>query len=394
MKQLTYIRRGRLEWRDVVEPRLIEDTDAIVRPFAAARCDGDHVPLFHSLSGALRAGVACHYIDPLVVDAFGKQPYKGPYAFGHECVAEVLRCGNEVRSVRPGDHVIVPWSISCGVCEVCASGLTTKCETRGTRLANAYGFGDALGNWGGLVSDIVRVPFADRMLIAVPTGVAPESLASASDNLPDAWRTVGPFLQRRPGAPVLVVGGSARSIGLYAAGLAVAAGSSRVDYVDTDTERLAIAQALGANPVQAIDSSRWYRRASAPLRGGYPITVDASANRSRLVYAVRCLAPGGHCTSVGYYFYVGTKLPLWRMYVNGGSFHTGLSHPHVDTPAVLELVASGRFKPERVTTLLAAWDDAPRAFLERTTKVVVHRSPLGTAGTDSVKPVQDVPRHA
>jgi hypothetical protein len=44
---------------------------------------------------------------------------------------------------------------------------------------------------------------------------------------------------------------------------------------------------------------------------------------------------------------------------------------------VLRLVASGRFKPELVTTLLAEWDDAP--FLERTTKVVIRRPPLAAA---------------
>lgn len=379
MKQLTYVRKGRLEWRDAEAPALEAPTDALVRPFVAARCDGDSVPLFHNLSGALRLGIACHYIDPLVTAAFGDRPFEGPYAFGHECVAEVLQCGGDVRGFGPGDRVVVPWSISCGVCPTCVSGLTTKCERRGPRLANGYGFGAALGNWGGVVSDVVRVPFADRMLIRVPSGVVPEAVASASDNLPDAWRTVGPFLRSRPGAPVLVVGGSARSIGLYAAGIAVAAGSSRVDYVDSNAERLGIAAALGANPVEAPDAARWYRRSAPLLAGGYPITVDASASRPRLEYAVRCLAPGGHCTSVGYYFYAGTKLPLWQLYVNGGSFHTGLSHPHVDAPDVLRLVELGRFRPELVTTLLADWDDAPRAFLTRTTKVVIRREPLGVA---------------
>jgi alcohol dehydrogenase len=89
-----------------------------------------------------------------------------------------------------------------------------------------YGFGATGGDWGGMLGDLVRVPFADAMLMRVPDGVAPESIASASDNLPDAWRTVAPHLAANPGAEVLVLGGGARSIGL-AAGLAVALGAGR-----------------------------------------------------------------------------------------------------------------------------------------------------------------------
>jgi alcohol dehydrogenase len=103
-----------------------------------------------------------------------------------------------------------------------------------------------MGDWGGMVSDLVRVPFADAMLVHVPAGVDPMKLASASDNMPDAWRAVGPQLAKEPNASVLVVGGGARSIGLYAAGMAVALGASRVDYVDDDPERLAIAQSRSA----------------------------------------------------------------------------------------------------------------------------------------------------
>ena len=126
-----------------------------------------------------------------------------------------------------------------------------------------------MGPWGGMMSDLVRVPYADAMLVPVPVGVNPVSLASASDNIPDAWRTVAPLLSaKKPEAPVLVVGGAAPSIGLYAASIAVVLGSAQVDYVDCDPGRLAIAQSLGANPIQIPDKERkrnkWYRPAGPP----------------------------------------------------------------------------------------------------------------------------------
>jgi threonine dehydrogenase-like Zn-dependent dehydrogenase len=76
------------------------------------------------------------------------------------------------------------------------------------------------GDWGGALADLVRVPFADAMLVELPEGVSPTAVASASDNLPDAWRAVAPFLAESPGADVLVVGGWGRSIALYAVAIA------------------------------------------------------------------------------------------------------------------------------------------------------------------------------
>ena len=235
-----------------------------------------------------------------------------------------------------------------------------------------------MGPWGGMMTDQFRVPFADHMLVKIPKDVNPASIASASDNIPDAWRTVAPFLLKKPGAPVLVVGGSAESIGLYAAGIAVALGSSQVDYVDYVPERLAIATSLGANPISVAKQNRrsWLRK-NAPSTGGkYPITVDASANADGLRFAIRSLAPGGICTSVGFYFQKGISLPLMQMFANDSTLHTGVSHPRASLPDVLSLIESGKFQPEKITTLLADWNDAEKAFLERTTKVVVHRSSL------------------
>jgi len=262
----------------------------------------------------------------------------------------------------------VPFQISCGRCVPCARGLTAHCATDRRTPVSAYGFGAATGGWGGAVSDLLSVPHADAMLVRIPAGVDPAALASASDNLPDGYRAVAPHLAALPGAPVLVVGGRARSIGLYAAASAVALGSSRVDYVDDDRQRLEIAARLGAHPI-AVD-----RRGRAPALVEYPITVDASGSAKGLTLAIRSLGPGGVCTTVALYVRHGTAVPLWRMMMRGNTLITGLANVRADLPAVLELVRQGRLDPARVTTLSAAWDDAPRALLEPGTKVVIARA--------------------
>ncbi len=369
---LTFVKKGLLEWREVPAPRLLAPDDAIVRPIVASRCDGDAVFLFHDFSTALAAGAALHVIDPGVT-SLGAKPFRGPFPYGHECIAEVVDVGESVTTVKPGDVTIVPWAISCGACVSCHRGRTSHCDRRKTPVA-AYGFGDPAGGWGGAVSELLRVPHADAMLVAVPDGIDPVHVASASDNIPDAYRTVAPHLRANPHASVLVVGGSARSIGLYAAAIACAMGASRVDYVDTDADRLAIAAKVGANPIHRTGGGGWFRRGAPASGDGYDISVDASNEERGLDYAVRSLASGGVCTSVGFYFRRGTPLPLWRMYLDGTSFRTGLSNPRADLPDVLALVRTGRFHPELVTTRVADWDSAHEAVLDRAaTKVVVAR---------------------
>ena len=83
------------------------------------------------------------------------------------------------------------------------------------------------------------------MLVRLPAGLEPAAVASISDNVADGWRAVGPPLAEYPGARVLVLGGIG-SVPLYAVACALAAGASRVDYVDADPGRAAVAAALGA----------------------------------------------------------------------------------------------------------------------------------------------------
>jgi threonine dehydrogenase-like Zn-dependent dehydrogenase len=339
MQQLTYTGPDALEWRDAAEPRLTSDGAALVRPRAVATCD----------------------LDALIIE--GASPFSPPFAIGHECVAEVLDVGDAVSSFSPGQLVSVPFQISCGECDACRQGRTSNCT--GVAFMSSYGFGPAVEQWGGFLSDVVCVPYAEHMLVPVPAGLEPASVASASDNISDAWRAVAPALAERPGADVLVVGGAAAaSIGLYAAGLAVALGSESVLYVDADESRRAIAAKLGAQTL-----------AQTPKRvGPYPITVDASADPDGLALALRSTAPDGICTSTAIYFAEQPSLPLLEMYTKGITFKTGRANARPAMPHVLELAASGALRPELVTTSVVGWTDAADALLERGwTKLVFER---------------------
>lgn len=347
MRQLVFVGPGVLEWRDAPNPRLEGPGEAIVRPIAVGRCDLD------------RAIVA------------GQAPFHGPFPLGHEFVAEIVSLGERVTGLHSGQRVVVPFHISCGECSRCRRGLTANCLAVPPR--SMYGLGAVGGEWGGAFADLVRVPFAQSMLMPLPDGVEPNAIVSAGDNLSDAWRTVAPYLREWPEAAVLVVGGGAWSVGLYAAAIARALGASRVDYVDSDHKRLELAKSVGATPIEGRPPARL---------GPYPITVDASADPAGLACALRSVEPGGVCTSVGIYFAKGTRVPLLEMYDTDVTFKTGRSNAGAYIPEVLELVKSGRLHPELVTTRWATWEEAPAALGDPTTKVIVLREPTLEVGRE------------
>jgi alcohol dehydrogenase len=378
MRELTFIRSGHLEWRERPDPALLDGADALVRPFVASRCDGDVLPIHRPVSRALQVGLRTGLIDPVVGTILGPVPFQGPFGIGHECVAQVTAVGDDVSDLKVGDVVVVPWAVSCGSCYECGLGLTAKCatmraESPGGTLA-AFGFGPACGAWGGMVADSLRIPHADHLLVRVPEGVDPLRVAAASDNLADAWRAVVPPLRARPGGTVLVIGGAAQSIGLYAAGLAVQHGASQVDYVDDLDERLTVAEALGARGLKAGGGRR--TSVLSAVTGRYDVAVEASSREQGLRDAVRALRPGGICTGTGYYLAPGTKVPVMDMYATSATLNIGVSSVRPVLPELLEFVASSGFPAEKVTSLLADWEDAPTAYAERTIKLVLHRDPL------------------
>jgi threonine dehydrogenase-like Zn-dependent dehydrogenase len=345
MRELTYVARRSVEWREAPDPRLQSAGDAIVRPVAATTCDVDLVILL------------------------GRSPVPPPFAIGHECVAEVVQVGDDVTRVAAGDLVVVPWHISCGRCDRCAAGLHVHCRA----VADNAMFGAPIGgNWGGLFSDLVRVPFADAMLVPLPAGLDPIAMASASDNWSLAWRLVAPHLQTRPAGSVLIL--SRGSIGLYACDIAGALGASRRLYVDPDARRRAIAESYGAETSSAIE----------PIRHGFDIAVEATGRVGDLGTACLSLVPEGVCESAGNHFRPGA-LPLFEMYLTGVTLRVGRDSARAHMAQALQLAATGVVNPRAVVSDLLEWDALPTALPELRSKPVFVRSPVEAPASSSTR---------
>ena len=218
-------------------------------------------------------------------------------------------------SVTPGDLVSVPFQISCGACDRCRRGQTGNCES--VDFLSTYGLPLGPDN-GGFVSERSGSRTPRRCCSRSPTGSSPAAVASLSDNIPDAWRTVGPQLDAEPGAAVLICAG-AGSIPVYAAALAIAKGAERVDFAGGRPHEREVAARLGAKLLDEEFPKRL---------GPYPITV-AGAARTTPASTAPCArpsptasAPRSRSSSAEQ-----TPMPLLEMYTRGSAFTPGAATP-------------------------------------------------------------------
>src|SRR5258708_13460529 len=102
-------------------------------------------------------------------------------------------------------------------------------------LRSSYGLKPVWGvEYGGALSDLIRVPFADHMLVRQPAGHALSQTAGLADGATDAFSAVAYWLRQRPGADVLVIGGFGQSLSMFAVQAAVSRGAPPVVYLPDD----------------------------------------------------------------------------------------------------------------------------------------------------------------
>ena len=225
-----------------------------------------------------------------------------------------------------------------------------------------YGMGHLTGNHEGMLADRFTVPFADHMLVPLPENVEPSVVASASDNLPDAYRAASEGLRHAPNGDVLIVGGRAASIGLYTIGFARALGASSVTYLDRDR----------VTPRNQRDRRRACARMDGGPDGQPPYGDDWHASGTRPDWSWRCGQPNTKafasswpCRSAD------ALLPLFDIYLDGLTFRIGRNSARAYIPAALDVIARGDMDPTPVTNQVVAWDDAEAALADPPDKLVI-----------------------
>ena len=171
MRAVTWQGTEHVSVETVPDPILQQPTDAIVRITSTAICGSD-LHLYSVLGPFMSAGDV----------------------IGHEPMGIVEEVGSEVTGVRPGDRVVVPFTISCGRCTMCSQSLPSQCET--TQVTE-HGSGAALLGYSKLYGQVpggqaehLRVPHADYGLMKVGTELPDDNYLFLSDILPTAWQAV------------------------------------------------------------------------------------------------------------------------------------------------------------------------------------------------------------
>ena len=232
MKAVTWQGPQDVRVEDVPDPRIIDPTDAVIRVTSTGLCGSD-----------------LHLYDPLA-------PFMTPGdVVGHEPMGVVEEVGSEVRDLKVGDRVVVPFNISCGHCWMCERGLHSQCETTQNRDtgtgASLLGFSSLYGAVAGGQAEYLRVQFADFLPVKVPEGPSDDRFVYLSDVIPTAWQGVR-YADVPDGGTLLVMG--AGPIGDMATRIALRDGT-RVIVADRVPERLARVAALGAETIDidAVD---------------------------------------------------------------------------------------------------------------------------------------------
>ncbi len=177
MKALCWHGTGDVRIDTVPDPKILESRDAIVKITATAICGSD-LHLYGGLMPTMESG------DVL----------------GHEFMGEVVEVGPGAAStLKQGDRVVVPFTISCGSCFFCQKGLFSLCDTSnpnaemarkamGHSPAGLFGFSHMLGGFAGGQAEYVRVPFADVGPIKIPSGLTDEQVLFLSTSFrQDIW---------------------------------------------------------------------------------------------------------------------------------------------------------------------------------------------------------------
>lgn len=344
MRAVVYAGVGRVVVAEVPEPSLQQPDDAIVRVRVAAICGSD-----------------LHFLH-------GKAPLEPGEPIGHEAVGVVEAVGPEVRGVTVGDRVVVSFVIACGTCWFCRAGQTQLCEDFRNLGAGIFG-----GGLGGAQAELVRVPHADVNLLALPEDLEDERALFLGDVLTTGVYAAG-VAEVGPGQTVAVVG--AGPVGFFAAQAALARGAEAVHVLDVLPDRLALAERVGAVPLDVGARNPQMALAAATGNRGVDVVIEAVGHPSAFETALEVVRRGGRLVVVGMYTGEQLEVPLGVWWARALDVRfAGICPVHAWWRRAMEDLLAGRMDPLPLISHRLPLEQAPLGYelfaSRRATKVLL-----------------------
>ena len=272
---------------------------------------------------------------------------------GHEVIGTVAESGPHVRNLKRGDRVLVSGVIGCGVCRPCLAGQPNVC-----RAGKSAAFGTVPDLPGGQ-AEAMAVPFADLFALPIPEGVADDEAVLLTDILPTGY--LGALRASiRPGSTVAVVG--LGPVGIMALQCAELFGPARILAIDMVPERLARAEALGAEPIDARDAPGSAQVLEATGGWGADSVIEAVGADATVLDALSCVATGGTVSIVGVNLSMELPFPMGLVFLKSLTVRTVFAPIPGTWSSLVPLVQSGRLALGGTFTHRMGLSQAPQAY--------------------------------
>jgi threonine dehydrogenase-like Zn-dependent dehydrogenase len=373
MKALCWHGKKDIRCDTVPDPQIEHPRDAIVKVTSCAICGSD-LHLFNGFIPGMKRGDIV----------------------GHEFMGEVMEVGSENRQLKVGDRVVVPFTIICGECEQCRRGNYSVCERTnrnraladkvfGHSTAGLFGYTHLTGGYAGGQAEYVRVPYADVGPIKIPAGMPDSQALFLGDIFPTGWQAAVQC-DIQPEDTVAIWG--AGPVGQFTIRAAVLLGARQVVCIDRVAERLSMAQAGGAIPINFEQESVIERLQELTAGKGpdkcidavgleahvslkHPDTIYDRAKQAlmlesdrphvlrEMIYVCR---PAGILSVPGVYGGLIDKFPMGALMQKGLTVRTGQTHVNKWAQDLLRRIVEGEIDPSFVVTHTATLEEGPALY--------------------------------
>lgn len=338
MLTYTYVSKGEFALCEKEKPRIIEETDAIVKVTLASICSSD----LHIKHGSV----------PRAVEGI---------TVGHEMVGIVEKTGSAVKKVKEGDRVTVNVETFCGECFFCKQGFVNNCT-------------DKNGGWAmgcridGGQAEYVRVPLAEQGLNKIPDSVSDEQALFVGDVLATGFWAAR-ISEIGKDDTVLIIG--AGPTGICTLLCVMLKNPKRIIVCEKDENRRLFLKAhypsvLVVSPEECLDFTL-----NNSEHGGADRVIEVAGSDDTFRLAWQCARPNAIVTVVALYNNAQT-LPLPDMYGKNLTFKTG-GVDGCDCDEVLSLIEQGKIDIRPLITHtypLSDIDEAYRVFENREDGVI------------------------